>query len=70
MTDLTIKRGRPVSTGSGRRVSFYAPVKTLQLIERICKEWHFTNQSEFIQEALARYAAELDAITKEGEQHG
>ena len=70
MTELTTKRGRPVTTGSGRRVSFYAPVKLLQLIGRICKEWNIQNQSEFIQEAIVRYAAELDAINQEGEQYG
>ena len=64
------KRGRPVSCGTGRKVSVYLPQKTLDLIDRITEQWSFESQSDLIQEAIARYAADLDGVMKEGESNG
>lgn len=63
------RRGRPVSTGTGKKICVYLPQKTLELIDRISQEWAFDSQSELIQESIARYAADLDGVTKEGEDH-
>lgn len=59
------KRGRPQTCGVGSRTSVYFPVKTKILMDRMVREWGYHNRSEFIQEAIARYAAELDAVNKE-----
>lgn len=64
------RRGRPVSTGTGKKVCVYLPQKTLELIERISQQWSFDTQSELIQESIARYAAELDGVMQEGDNHG
>ena len=64
------RRGRPVSCGTGRKVSVYLPQKTLDLIDRITEQWSFESQSDLIQEAIARYAADLDGVMKEGESNG
>ena len=64
------RRGRPVSCGTGRKVSVYLPQKTLDLIDRISEQWSFESQSDLIQEAIARYAADLDGVMKEGECNG
>ena len=64
------RRGRPVSCGTGRKVSVYLPQKTLDLIDRISEQWSFESQSDLIQEAIARYAADLDDVMQEGENHG
>lgn len=62
-----IKRvGRPCSVGTGKKVSVYLPIKTLDILDRITKEWA-GNRSDIIQEAIARYAADLDAVIEEGE---
>ena len=63
------KRGRPVSCGTGRKVSVYLPQKTLDLIDRISEQWSFESQSDLIQEAIARYAADLDGVMQEGERN-
>lgn len=64
-----IKRvGRPCSVGTGKKVSVYLPIKTLDILDRITKEWA-GNRSDIIQEAIARYAADLDAVIQEGEAH-
>ena len=60
--------GRPVTIGSGRKLSIYLPLKTLALMERIQEQWSFDSQSDLIQEAIARYAAELDGVMQEGDQ--
>ena len=62
--------GRPVTIGTGRKLSIYLPQKTLDLIDRISEQWSFDSQSELIQEAIARYAADLDGVTEEGERNG
>lgn len=66
-----IKRspGRPISTGIGRRVTVYLPVKTVEILDRIRETWSGST-SDIIQEAIARYAADLDAVIQEGENHG
>ena len=64
------RRGRPVSCGTGKKVSVYLPQKTLDLIERISEQWSFESQSDLIQEAIARYAAELDGVIEEGDRNG
>lgn len=64
------RRGRPVSCGTGKKVSVYLPQKTLDLIERISEQWSFESQSDMIQEAIARYAAELDGVIEEGDHNG
>ena len=64
------KRGRPVSCGTGKKVSVYLPQKTLDLIERISEQWSFESQSDLIQESIARYAAELDGVIEEGDRNG
>ena len=63
------RRGRPVTIGTGRKLSIYLPQKTLDLIERIQDQWSFESQSELIQEAIARYAADLDGVMQEGEDN-
>lgn len=60
--------GRPVSVGSGKKVSVYLPIKSLELLDRITREWS-GSRSDIIQEALARYAADLDGVIQEGESH-
>lgn len=68
MTD--VKRvGRPCSVGTGKKVSVYLPIKTLDILDRITKEWA-GNRSDIIQEAIARYAADLDAVIEEGNRNG
>ena len=62
--------GRPVTIGSGRKLSVYLPLKTLALMERIQEQWSFDSQSDLIQEAIARYAADLDGVMQEGENNG
>ena len=64
------RRGRPVSTGTGKKVCVYLPQKTLELIDRISQQWSFDSQSELIQESIARYAAELDGVMQEGDRNG
>lgn len=64
------RRGRPVSTGTGKKVCIYLPQKTLELIDRISRQWSFDSQSELIQESIARYAAELDGVMQEGDRNG
>lgn len=65
-----IKRvGRPCSVGTGKKVSVYLPIKTLDILDRITKEWA-GNRSDIIQEAIARYAADLDAVIEEGNRNG
>ena len=64
------RRGRPVSCGTGKKVSVYLPQKTLDLIERISEQWSFESQSDLIQESIARYAAELDGVIEEGDRNG
>lgn len=61
--------GRPVSVGIGKKVSIYLPLKSLELLDRITREWS-GSRSDIIQEAIARYAADLDAVIQEGENHG
>ena len=61
--------GRPVSVGVGKKVTIYLPNKTMDLLDQIGRDWS-GSRSEIIQEAIARYAADLDAVIKEGEQHG
>ena len=71
-TQLAVKRlgkGRPVSVGVGKKVTIYLPNKTMDLLDQISRDWS-GSRSEIIQEAIARYAADLDAVIKEGEQHG
>lgn len=63
------RRGRPVSCGVGRRLTIYFPQKTLDLMDRIQEQWSYDSRSDLIQEAVARYAAELDGVIKEGENH-
>ena len=63
------RRGRPVSTGTGKKVCVYLPQKTLELIDRISQQLSFDSQSELIQESIARYAAELDGVMQEGEHN-
>ena len=63
------RRGRPVSTGTGKKVCVYLPQKTLELIDRISQQWSFESQSELIQESIARYAAELDSVMQEGDKN-
>lgn len=58
--------GRPISTGIGRRVTVYLPVKTVEILDRIRETWSGST-SDIIQEAIARYAADLDAVIQEGE---
>ena len=60
--------GRPISTGIGRRVTVYLPVKTVEILDQIRKNWAGST-SDIIQEAIARYAADLDAVINEGENH-
>ncbi len=61
--------GRPISVGVGKKVTIYLPNKSLDLLDHISHDWS-GSRSEIIQEAIARYAADLDAVIKEGEQHG
>lgn len=61
--------GRPCSVGTGKKVSVYLPIKTLDILDRITKEWA-GNRSDIIQEAIARYAADLDAVIEEGNRNG
>lgn len=61
--------GRPVSVGTGHKLTVYLPIKTLEILNRLTSEWS-GSKSEIIQEALARYAADLDAVIQEGESHG
>ena len=61
--------GRPVSVGVGKKVTIYLPNKTMDLLGQLSRDWS-GSRSEIIQEAIARYAADLDAVIKEGEQHG
>ncbi len=61
--------GRPVSVGTGHKLTVYLPIKTLEILNRLTNEWS-GSKSEIIQEALARYAADLDAVIQEGESHG
>lgn len=61
--------GRPVSVGTGHKLTVYLPIKTLDILNRLTSEWS-GSKSEIIQEALARYAADLDAVIQEGESHG
>lgn len=63
-------RGRPVSCGVGRKLTIYFPQKTLDLMDRIQDQWSFESRSDLIQEAVARYAAELDGVMQEGERNG
>lgn len=63
------RRGRPISTGTGTRLCIYLPVKTMEMLDRISKEWS-GSRSDIIQEAIARYAAELDGVMQEGGNHG
>ena len=58
--------GRPVSIGTGHKLTVYLPIKTLEILNRLTSEWS-GSKSEIIQEALARYAADLDGVIKEGE---
>ena len=62
-------RGRPISTGVGKKVTIYLPNKTWDLLDRISRDWS-GSRSDIIQEAIARYAADLDAVIQEGENHG
>ena len=62
-------KGRPVSVGVGKKVTIYLPNKSLDLLDQISRDWS-GSRSEIIQEAIARYAADLDAVIREGEQHG
>lgn len=61
--------GRPVSVGVGKKVTIYLPNKSLDLLDHISRDWS-GSRSEIIQEAIARYAADLDAVIREGEQNG
>ena len=61
--------GRPVSSGTGKKVSIYLPLKSLELLDHITREWS-GSRSDIIQEAISRYAADLDAVIQEGEKHG
>lgn len=61
--------GRPISTGVGKKVTIYLPNKTWDLLDRISRDWS-GSRSDIIQEAIARYAADLDAVIQEGENHG
>lgn len=61
--------GRPVSVGTGHKLTVYLPIKTLDILNRLTSVWS-GSKSEIIQEALARYAADLDAVIQEGENHG
>ena len=58
--------GRPVSVGVGKKVTIYLPNKTMDLLDQISRDWS-GSRSEIIQEAIARYAADLDEVIKEGE---
>ena len=58
--------GRPVSVGTGHKLTVYLPIKTLDILNRLTSEWS-GSKSEIIQEAIARYAADLDAVIQEGE---
>lgn len=60
--------GRPISTGIGKKVTIYLPNKSLDLLDRISRDWS-GSRSDIIQEAIARYAADLDAVIQEGEAH-
>ena len=64
------RRGRPVSCGVGQKLTIYFPQKTLDLMDRIQDQWSFESRSDLIQEAVARYAAELDGVMQEGENNG
>lgn len=71
-TQMSVKRlgrGRPVSVGVGRKVTIYLPNKSLDLLDRIRADWS-GSLSEIIQEAIARYAADLNAVIEEGERNG
>lgn len=58
-------KGRPVSSGIGKKITIYLPRKSMELLDRITREWS-GSRSDIIQEALARYAADLDAVIQEG----
>lgn len=64
------RRGRPVSCGVGRKLTIYFPQKTLDLMDRIQDQWSFESRSDLIQEAVARYAADLDCVMQEGDNNG
>lgn len=61
--------GRPCSVGTGKKVSIYLPIKTLELLDHITSIWA-GSRSDIIQEAIARYAADLDAVIEEGNKNG
>lgn len=62
--------GRPISTGIGKKVTIYLPNKSMELLDRISRDWS-GSRSDIIQEAIARYAADLDGVIQEGENsHG
>lgn len=70
MTDVIRHIGRPVSVGVGKKVTIYLPNKSMELLDRISRDWS-GSRSDIIQEAIARYAADLDAVIQEGEKnHG
>ena len=66
--DAQRKVGRPVSVGVGKKITIYLPNKSLDLLDRISRDWS-GSRSDIIQEAIARYAADLDAVIQEGEAH-
>lgn len=66
---VRLGRGRPITVGVGKKVTIYLPNKTMDLLDQISRDWS-GSRSEIIQEAIARYAADLDAVIREGEQHG
>ncbi len=65
----TRPKGRPVSSGIGKKITIYLPRKSMELLDRITCEWS-GSRSDIIQEAIARYAADLDAVIQEGANNG
>lgn len=62
---------RPVTTGTGVRLSAYLPRAIWERVDAMLQELDGVTVSVFVQEALTRYIDDLEAIQVEGDTtHG
>lgn len=57
---------RPVSTGTGVRLSAYLPLALWERVDGWLQELDGVTVSAFVQEAVTRYLDDLEAIQAEG----
>lgn len=61
---------RPVTTGTGVRLSAYIPRQLWERLDETLNHLEAASISTMVQEALTRYLDDLNGIEQEGMEHG